>query len=699
MSGTYRTQRRVVYRKKIKIEPPKDQKQPKPKRHLFKKSVGFTVKLIVSLILIGVITGSMVVGSLIFYVAKFQNPKSVDLSVTKQNYSSVIYAYDGSGQAVPLQKLYNNQRKIWVDLKDIPENLQYAFVCTEDQRFFDHDGVDWKRTFSAFANCFLHFYSSRQGGSTITQQLVKNVEGINTKKYQGKIQEILAALYTEKKYSKDDILQSYLNTIALGENCNGVEAASLYYFNKHASQLDLTECAALASITKWPTYYDPLLHPDHNATRRQYVLQNMLEQGRITQQQYDQAVNEPLQLSSTRYVFNKSSVQSYFVDQVIRDVINDLVSEKKYSRADAQAKVYDGGLKIYSTEDPSVQKIVDSVYTNPNNFVLQGGKNPAQSAMDIVDYTGRTIAMAGGIGQKTTSMSLNRVTQSKRQPGSSIKPLAVYGPALEYNLINWSTRIKDAPIDTSINGSYKSWPSNDDNRYLYYPISIVQALAESKNTVAVRVMQMLGPKRSFDFLTQKVGFTTLVKSKTVKGHTYSDVNLGLAIGAVTDGVTPEEMAGGYEIYGNGGTFYKPYTYTQVVDSNGNVILQNNSAGVRAVHSDTAFVMNKLLQEDVLRDDGTAKYAALDNMPVGAKTGTTDDKKDRWFVGETPYYVGAVWFGYDTPKTVDYGGTNPALQVWKNVMAQVSAKQKSKDFPTDGSVVSTDSGWYRKSNTP
>lgn len=698
MSGTYRTQRRVIYKKNIKIAPPKDQqKSPKPKRHLFRRTVGFFVKLAVSLMLIGVIAGSLVVGSLIFYVAKTQNPKAVDLSVAKQNYSSVIYANNDSGQAVEVQKLYNNQRKVWTDLKNIPENLQYAFICTEDQRFYEHEGVDWKRTFSAFANVFLHFYSSRQGGSTITQQLVKIVEGINTKKYEGKIQEILAALYTEKQYSKDDILQSYLNTVPLSENCNGVQAASLYYFNKDVSQLDLTECAAIAAITQSPTYYDPLLHPDHNATRRQYVLQNMLQQGKITQQQYDGASNEMLKLSPTRYVFNKTGVQSYFVDQVVLDVENDLITQKGYSKTDAKTKVFSGGLKIYSTMNPMVQAAMDKIYNDPNNFGYQSGSKKAQSAMIIVDYTGKTVAMSGGIGAKTMSLSLNRATMSKRQPGSSIKPLAVYGPAIENNLIKWSTRITDSPVQTSINGKTKYWPSNDDNNYLDYPISIVQALAESKNTVAVRIMQMLGPKRSFDFMTQKLGFTSLVKSRTTKGKTYSDIALGLAIGSITDGVTPEEMAGGYEIYGNGGVFYKPYTYTRVEDSNGNILLENNPAGVRAVHEDTAFIMNKLLQQDVLRDDGTAKYAALGNMPVAAKTGTTDDWKDRWFVGETPYYVGAVWFGFDTPKAMGNSGINPALQAWKNVMSQVSAKQKYKDFPTCGSVVQTDSGWYRASN--
>lgn len=676
-------------------------------KEYFKKYAPVVGKTVLAVFLVISVCGLAVVGALVIYVINVDKPVSLNLDRAKLDYTSIIYAIDPkTDKTIELQKLYKDQNRIWVNLALIPSNLKWAFICTEDQHFYENNGVDWKRTIGAFTNLIVHTNKSSGGGSSMTQQLVKNITGNNEITITRKIQEILIALDTNKKYSKDQILESYLNTIPLGETCYGVQTASMTYFGKDVSKLDLAECASLAGITNATTYYDPLKYPEHTKSREKYILENMLTQGKITKVQYDAAIKEKVVYNTKQIDIPKKAIQSYFVDQVITDVTNDLISQKGYTKAFAQNLIFSQGLKIYATIDTQVQSIMDSIYTNDKYFTKTAGNVQPQSAMIMVDYTGKIVGIEGGRGQKSGDMVLDRATQSKRQPGSTIKPLAVYGPAIEWNQITYSTIFNDSPLTTK-NGI--PWPNDDNGSYSSSNIPVVTAISQSVNTVAVRIMQLVTPTKSYDFLTQKLGFTSLVPQ---------DQTLALAIGAITNGVTLQEMAGGYEIFGNGGKYIKPYTYTLVTDSNNNVLLKNNSVPVQAIGNDTAFIMNKLLQSVVTT--GTGMPAELTNMLVAGKTGTTSDNKDRWFVGLTPYYVGVTWFGYDLPKEVVVTGSNPALLAWKAVMsAVVNAKiatQPNKAFPSSDSVVqenysltsgnivtgsgpNTALGWYKNDDIP
>lgn len=652
---------------------------------------------------------TLIGGAAAIYVLNFVTPNNYDLSSANLDSTTIIYANDPkSNQPIEIARVNGEQNRIWVSIDQIPEDLQNAFVCTEDQRFYSHKGVDWKRTFSSFVNLFIPIYSTRQGGSTITQQLVNNLSaaGKNSSDYARKIQEIIDALALEKKYSKEQILESYLNTINLNEGCYGVETAAQNYFGKDVQNLDLAECAALAAMPKAPATYDPRNHPEENAKRRKIVLKNMLDQGKITQSEYNAAVNEKLKIVKKK----PKSTRGWFEDMVITDVQADLQERYGWTADYALDTIYTKGLKIYTTMNPEIQKIMDEVYRDSDNeeywYQYKGDEQP-QSAMMIVDYTGQIVGVEGGRGQKTGNLVLNRATSSKRSPGSALKPLCVYAPAIELNKVTWSTLISCKQIN--IGG--RLWPTNDDNAGYEGSMTVVAGLAESRNTIAVNIFNdYLSSDYCFSFLKDKLGFTSLVDSKTVNGKTYTDKTVSMAIGALTDGVTVREMCGGYEIFGSEGLYYKPHSYTKVLDSQGNVLLEYKSDPIQAIGADTAFIMNKLLQENVNRSDGTGKAARIPGIKVGGKTGTTNDHKDRWFCGITPDYVGVVWFGYDKPKDIPGYSTlqNPALKAWRSVMKKVEENPIKSDFPSNGDVVKypfdnftgyisdkgTEYGWYK-----
>lgn len=644
-------------------------------------TAGAVVRALLTVFLIFVITCTLVGGALAFYVINFVTPNKIDLDSANLDSTTIIYANDSkTGKPIQVTQISGEKNRIWAPLSDIPTNLQNAFICTEDQRFYEHNGVDWKRTVGSFGNLFFHYYSSTQGGSTITQQLVNNLESLGKSKnnYGRKIQEIVDALELEKSNAKPKILEAYLNTINLNEGCYGVETAAQNYFGKDLKNLDIAQCAALASLPKAPNTYDPRTHSENNAKRRKIVLQNMLNQKKITQAQYDQAINEKLKIAPKKSV----NTRGWFEDMVITDVQNDLVKQYGWTPEYALTSIYTKGLKIYTTMKPDVQAAMDKVYQDSKNtdywYQYSGDKQP-QSAMMIVDYSGKICGVVGGRGTKSGNMVYNRATDPRaiRPPGSSLKPLGVYAPAIDLNKITWSTLISCSKINLPGVGP---WPQNDGDGNYTGSMTVVSALAESINTVAVHIDQdYLSPLYTFNFLTQKLGFTSLVKKR--------DAYAPIAIGSV-GGVTVKEMAGGYEIFGNNGLYTKPYSYTKVLDNQGNVLLQNKPIATQAIGADSAFVMNKLLQQNVQRSDGTGQYAAIPGLVVGGKTGTTNDHKDRWFCGVTPDYVGVVWFGYDIPKDVPgyRDNKNPALKAWRAVMAVADKSPVKKDFPSNGDVV-------------
>lgn len=632
------------------------------------------VFLVTFLIGVLVVTTVVVAGCL----GLFGLDRGFDVDALDLNFTSIVYYTDDSGNTHELERLYKSQNRVWADISKIPQYMQDAFIAIEDERFLSHNGVDLPRTLKATVTYVLKG-SSSFGGSTITQQLVKNITDDRDTNAARKIREMWRAMALERKYSKEQILEFYLNTIYLANNCNGVQAAANKYFGKDVGELSLAQCASIAGITQYPSRYDPLVNPENNIEKQRIVLAKMLETGKISQEEYDAAIAEELVFQDKALASN-NSVQSYFIDQLINEVIADLKEEKGYSTEFAEKTIYNGGLKIYATIDPAVQKAMETVYENTANFPSVYGSVKPQSAMVILDpHTGAVKGSVGGIGQKSGDRILNRASQSFRQPGSTIKPLAVYAPAIEQGKILPSTIVEDAPID--ING----WKPT--NYYSGYngKVTVRNALKESMNTPAVRVLQDVGVDYSYDFLTKKLGFTSLVDGEMRNGKKYSDKNLSsLALGGLTYGMNATEIAAAYATFANNGLYNKPHLYTKIVNSDGDIILENKPDPKVAMSESTAFLTNSMLQSVITNGTGTVARLAK-GMPAGGKTGTTDDQNDRWFAGFSPYYVGVVWYGYDQPKSLSFLSYHPCMPVWKKVMDAIHQNLPVKNFSVPSTV--------------
>ena len=599
--------------------------------------------------------------------------------------TSVIYYEDPkTGQDVVLRKLYGGANRTWVKYEDIPKNLIHACIAIEDKRFEDHQGVDWVTTLKACVKMFLG--RGEAGGSTITQQLVKNITGRDEVTVRRKLVEIFSALELEKKYTKKQIMELYLNVIALGENCEGVESASQVYFGKSVSELDLAECAALIGITNNPSIYDPYINADKNKERQVIILDQMLEQKYITQEQHDTAVAEELVLhNASGEASGDEDYYSYFEDQVINDVVRDLSEKTGYDQTIVRKMLMTGGYKIYSTLNPDVQAAVEEVYQNLDNIPKTASSQQLQSGIVIIDNkTGDVVAVAGGVGEKQGSLVLNRATQSYLSPGSTIKPVSVYAPALELGLITPATVMDDTPYSFT---DARHWPKNSDSIYRGL-MNINEAVGLSINTIPVKLVAQMTPEYSFEFAKEKMGLSTLVSSYVnAAGDTFSDVDLApLAMGGLTKGVTVKAMAQAYATFANEGVYREARTYTKVVDSDGKVVLDNTQQSHVAMKDMTAWYITYMLENTV--ESGTGTAAQIANMTVAGKTGTTTSDFDRWFAGYTPYYTGVVWCGYDDPEEVVLtdSSTNPAIVLWQKVMEQVHDGLPNKEFNKPTNVV-------------
>ncbi len=599
--------------------------------------------------------------------------------------TSVIYYEDPkTGQDVVLRKLYGGANRTWVKYEDIPKNLIHACIAIEDKRFEDHQGVDWVTTLKACVKMFLG--RGEAGGSTITQQLVKNITGRDEVTVRRKLVEIFSALELEKKYTKKQIMELYLNVIALGENCEGVESASQVYFGKSVSELDLAECAALIGITNNPSIYDPYINADKNKERQVIILDQMLEQKYITQEQHDAAVAEELVFhNASGEASGDEDYYSYFEDQVINDVVRDLSEKTGYDQTIVRKMLMTGGYKIYSTLNPDVQAAVEEVYQNLDNIPNTASSQQLQSGIVIIDNkTGDVVAVAGGVGKKQGSLILNRATQSYLSPGSTIKPVSVYAPALELGLITPATVMDDTPYSFT---DARHWPKNSDSIYRGL-MNINEAVSLSINTIPVKLVAQMTPEYSFEFAKEKMGLSTLVSSYVnAAGDTFSDVDLApLAMGGLTRGVTVKAMAQAYATFANEGVYREARTYTKVVDSDGKVVLDNTQQSHVAMKDMTAWYITYMLENTV--ESGTGTAAQIANMTVAGKTGTTTSDFDRWFAGYTPYYTGVVWCGYDDPEEVVLtdSSTNPAIVLWQKVMEQVHDGLANKEFNKPTNVV-------------
>lgn len=665
-----------------------------------------------------VIIGVYIISNMISTV---NGERIIDLEFYKENQdqTTIIYAKDKEDNFVELTKLHGEENRVWVDMENMSEWMGKAFVALEDKRFEDHKGVDWySSTFGIIRSAVSS--GDIRGGSTITQQLIKNLTGENGVTLNRKFNEILYALNMEKYYDKDEILEAYLNTIYLSHNCYGVQTAAETYFGKDVSELNLAECASIAAITQWPANYDPLWKPEANKSRQELCLGMMLEQGMITQEQYDEAVAyELIFTNDERYIAEHeesvekatdNEIQSYYVDYVISSVISDL-KELGYSNYEANKMIYSGGLRIYSAVDTTVQSVLEDVYVHRTNFPTQrvsDVKDMYQSAMTIMDYNGRIVAMVGGAGEKTENRSNNRAVSAVRQPGSSIKPLTIYAPAIEENIITWSSKIKNYGITWK--GS--RWPTNyggdpgDPDSY----VTAQYAVAISYNTVPAQILMMMGFDLSYDYLSEKFHITAYDDAEDSVSPS------ALATGGSNGGVTTLQMAAAFATFGNGGKYYEPYCYYEVKNSAGETILQNNPEGEQVISAETSYIMNQMLQTVFYGSMGTARGYSVSGFTTFGKTGTTTSNNDRWCVGGTPYYVSAVWFGYDYNKEITASG-NPAGLIFETVMNKVHKNLASKSFEkyTDKVVKrtyctqtgllagddcpSTASGWYKTSNIP
>lgn len=690
------------------------------------------------MVFIGIITGSIVVSVMALYVFNaLEDAPIVDLSNVEVNLNNTSYIYvtdpDTQEQTV-VKELYSGQNREWVSYSEIPQTLIDVTVAAEDKRFREHHGVDWLRTIRSTLGYFGG--SSRiQGGSTITQQVIKNLTGNDEVTPERKVQEIFTALKLEKNYSKEQILETYLNVAFFSNQCYGIQSASKLYFNKDISELNVAEAATLIAITNAPTRYNPLRENpnedygwgtgmEENKERRDYILGEMLDAGMLTQSEYEEWINYEVQLAPREEVQSTSdgltALTDWHTDQVIEDVITDLQEEYNYTRAYATNMVYSGGYRIYSTMDPDIQQSLEDSYANPDTFPALNNSEYPETAAIVIAPDGSVKGMIGG-NEKTSNRLFNRATQSQRHPGSTMKPISAYLNAFERDLITWSTTFVDEPLTLTENGETFEWPVNYTNSYTHEPMTVQYAVQQSINTVPAQIVNILTPQVCYDTLKNKFQISTLQEADATSLS-------AMALGGMTTGMTPEELVGCYQIFVTGGMYVKPYTYTHVTDMEGNVILEKDTTQVRVISEETATVLNRLLQTVVSR--GTGAQANIQNQTgivTAGKTGSSTgvkyvngvqvdiDNPDLWFIGFTPYYIGGVWMGYDIQEEIYYS-TYPTPILWKNLMLPIHEGLEAADFTYSENVQalqyctesgdlatencpSTATGWYKETYIP
>lgn len=595
---------------------------------------------------------------------------SIDFQDLNIGVSSEIYYVDpdtGEEEFVAIVSDGDSKRK-WVDIEEIPKDIQNAFVAIEDERFYEHSGFDLLRTTKATVMYVWGKVTgggSDFGGSTITQQFIKNATGNWENSPTRKIKEISQAVKLEKQLTKDEVLELYLNIINLSNNCYGVQAASLEFFGKPVNELNLAECASIAGITQNPAKYDPIRNPENNKAKQELVLKKMLELGYINNDEYNEAVGFELKFEKKATDNYEAKVNEYYIEHIIESVTEGFV-DMGYSRELAIRKATLGGLKIITTVDPKVQNAINEVYSNSETCSQLFGykadsENTPQSAVVVMAPDGGIRGLYGGLGPKSGNLILDRTTVP-RQPGSSIKPISVYAPAIDEGVVNASTVYSDAPQ------SFGNW--SPSNSYSDTGDKTVQvAIQRSSNRIAAQVLRDLGVDKSYEHLEKKLGITSLNEN---------DKNLpSLSLGGMFKGISPMEMTAAYAPFINGGVYTKPYIYTKVYDKSGNVVLEYHPKKIQAISSQTAYIMTQLLRSVVT--NGTGTLANLSNgVFTAGKTGTTDDNKDKWFVGFTPNYICGIWYGYDKNLVVSSHTTGSQL-AFNKIMSKVHQNAKLKSI--------------------
>jgi len=665
------------YTDKIDVQDPKKQSGVKG----FFSAIG---RALLTVLLILVVAGVIVGISVGLYVLNIANePTGIDLNARSLNLSSFIYVENPtSGDFEEYQTLYGTENRIWVDMSEMPKAMGQAIIAIEDKRFYEHNGVDWYRTGSAVYSLITG--RNNYGGSTLTQQLIKNITDDNEVSLTRKVREIFRAMNIEKEYSKDDILEAYLNVVNFGNNCQGVESASQLYFDKPIKDCSIAECAAIAGITQNPSRWNPLIYPENNKERRETVLDQMYEQKMITKEEYDQAMEESENMTFVGWGEESEDddeenikIQNWYIDQMYYDLCRDLAKYYDISEDAASLKLYTEGLKIYSAMDIKAQEMIEEEALKAFNEY----DYDLQTAMTMVDYDGRVIATVGSSKEKEGNLDWDRASHSVLQPGSSIKAIIPYPIAIEDGVYCYSSMAKDQPIEKWKENSWGGFTAGPPNAYEGYFqfMTVPEALAWSSNAAAVQTMELIGTQHAYEFATENLGFSHLAEADAK--------NVGaLSLGGMEGGVTVREMASAMEYIGNGGLYYEPYTYYYVTDQNDTIILDNrNNVPIEAYTPETAYKMNRELKYNVMTSTHTAShYAAIQGWDIAGKTGTTDYDRDLWFVGASPYCTLACWVGYDQPDTVSPNSL--ATIIWQKVMSNYLQDKPYKEFTMPDTII-------------
>lgn len=738
------------------------QVKKKRKRPLVLRIIGSVGSVILvsflSFFLLFCVTGAICAVAATTYIINYMDSTpSISLKEQQVSYETNIYEKDEDGNDVAVYTVKNEVQRIPVTLDQVPQHVRDAFVYGEDKNFYQHSGVDYQRTAASFANMLLHFWKSDQGGSTITQQLVKNLTHDDDLSPQRKIREIHRAMQLEKQYTKDEILEAYLNIIGFGGSANGIEMASRKYFGKHVEELSLAEAACLAAIPQSPEVNNPFAGKnkeaynevtkthyltdeidntgrEFNRARMEYILSNMYEEGAITFDEYQSALNEHLIFTDTeeykvlhpelQKVDDSGNVTmknvgeeeqrstTWVEDEALREFAEYLMEEHGISYGRAMTKINTEGYQIYTTVDRKMQDYIEKKYSNLDNLLTGMTNTKAttrfrdldgdgkytdeenlvlQSGFTAMDFHGRILCTVGKIGKKEGSLGISYASTEKQQPGSAIKPVTTYGYALQNNLISWGTHVLDYPPLTKVDektGKEKLWPTNyaddsDKTVYTNQKINIYMALQVSKNTIpALLYKNYDGAKHNiFQFATETLGLDLY------KGADFNPAPI--CVGALTYGVTVKNLANAYMVYGSGGYYDKAHIISRVETSEGKLVYNGDDDYKPVIDESTAFVMNKLLQNVV--NEGTGKPAKMfkngKQVPIAGKTGTTSDWCDLMFVGMTPDFVSAVWLGYEKNAKIQNHGKIKSAYVWKNIVGEwIMNNYDGKDYPSCDQIV-------------
>lgn len=649
-----------------------------------KSALSIVWKTISTVLMIIIVTGlifSISLGAYLFSLAN--QPSGIDLNEHKEAATSIIYYTNSKGKVTEYARLHDVENRIWVDYEKIPTQMIDAVISIEDKRFEDHQGVDWVRTIGAVFN--LSSGEASFGGSTLTQQLIKNITGENDVSITRKLNEIFRALNLEREFTKDQIVEAYLNIVNFGSNCHGVEAAANLYFGKSIQDCTIAQCAAIAGITQNPAAYTPLIYPENNKERRETVLLAMYEQGKISKSEYQEALKESENMTFVGYVDDEEEdekdedevdnlTSNWYMDAMIRDASKDLEEAKNLSEDLALNQLYTGGYKIYCAMDLELQEYAQEF--------IQTLETPYDRNLEIASVVmgldGRILATVGSREPKTQRMLWDKANMSKLQPGSTVKPIFPYAMAIEEDIYHYSSLVKDEPIEHWRKDEYGNWkagPNNTTANGEYAgEIALPDALERSSNATAAQTMLLVGAENAYNQAINKFGFRHLSDADSE--------NVGsLSLGAAT--VTVRELAAAYQYMGNGGKYYKPYTYFYIEDRDGNVILDNReTVPIQAYSNDTASIMNRLLNYNVENNDPShtsAGKAKISGWNILGKTGTTDNDFDHWFAGLSPYATCAVWTGFDTPSSMSTDSYTHAVDIFRELMAKYLENKEHKEF--------------------